>query len=98
MMKTNNKILGNYLNKPVYRINSKFNEGEYYINFNNVSYTLPKWKADQKQSLKDAIECIHYKMELDDNINDNDLMHLKNGLNKKDINIEDNIIDNKEKN
>ena len=83
-MKTNNnKILGNYLNKPVYRINSKFNEGEYYINFNNVNYTLPKWKADQKPSLKDAIECIHYKMELDDNINDNDLIHLKNGLNKK---------------
>ena len=36
-------------------------------------------------------------MELDDNINDNDLMHLKNGLNKKDINIEDNNIDHKEK-
>ena len=78
-----NKILGNYLNKPVYRINSKFNEGEYYINFNNVNYTLPKWKAYQKPSLKDAIECIHYKMELDDNINDNDLMHLKKCLNKK---------------
>jgi len=97
MMKTNNnKILGNYLNKPVYRINSKFNEGEYYINFNNVNYTLPKWKQNNP-SLRDAIECIHYKMELDDNINDNDLMHLKNGLNKKNINIEDNNIDNKEK-
>jgi hypothetical protein len=82
-MKTNNnKILGNYLNKPVYRINSKFNEGEYYINFNNVNYTLPKWKQNNP-SLRDAIECIHYKMELDDNINDNDLIHLKNGLNKK---------------
>ena len=89
MMKTNNKILGNYPNKPVYRINSKFNEGEYYINFNNVNYTLPKWKQNNP-SLRDAIECIHYKMELDDNINDNDLMHLKNGLNKKVINIEDN--------
>jgi hypothetical protein len=49
-----------------------------------------------KPSLRDAIECIHYKMELDDNINDNDLIHLKNGLNKKVINIEDNI-DNKDK-
>ena len=87
-MKTNNnKILGNYLNKQVYRINSKFNEGEYYINFNNVNYTLPKWKADQKPSIREAIECIHDKMELDDNINDNDLIHLKNGLNKKVINI-----------
>jgi hypothetical protein len=92
-MKTNTKILGYYLNKPVYRINSKFNEGEYYINFNNVNYTLPKWKADQKPSLNDAIECIHYKMELDNNIDENDLIHLKNGLNKKVINIEDNNID-----
>jgi hypothetical protein len=36
-------------------------------------------------------------MELDDNINDNDLMYLKNGLNKKDIDIKDNNIDNKDK-
>ena len=47
--------------------------------------------------MRPMIECIHYKMELDDNINDNDLIHLKNGLNKKDINIEDNNIDNKDK-
>jgi hypothetical protein len=96
-MKTNTKILGNYLNKPVYRINSKFIEGECYIKSNHDNFTLPKWKADQKPSLRDAIECIHNKMEFDDNINDNDLMHLKKCLNKKNINIEDNNIDNKEK-
>jgi hypothetical protein len=36
-------------------------------------------------------------MELDNNIDENDLIHLKNGLNKKVINIEDNNIDNKDK-
>ncbi len=47
-MKTkNNKFSGYYLNKPVYRTNSKFNEGEYYINLNKCNFTLPKWKADQ---------------------------------------------------
>jgi len=99
-MKTNNnKILGNYLNKPVYRINSKFNEGEYYINFNNVNYTLPKWKQNNP-SLLDAIECIHYKHELEIitiEYDKKDLIHLKNGLNKKVINIQENNIDNKEK-
>jgi hypothetical protein len=98
-MKTNNKILGNYLNKPVYRINSKFNEGEYYINFNNVNYTLPKWKQNNP-SLRDAIECIHYKHELEIitiEYDKKDLIHLKNGLNKKVINIQENNIDNKEK-
>jgi hypothetical protein len=59
MMKRNNiKILGYYLNKPVYRINGKFNEGEFYTNFNNCNFTLPKWKADPKSALLDAIECI----------------------------------------
>ena len=97
-MKTNNNNLGNYLNKPVYLLKSKFNErmGKYYINFNNCNYSLPKWKQNEP-SLHDAIECIQYKMELDDNINDNDLIHLKNGLNKTDINIEDNNIDYQEK-
>ena len=32
-------------------------------------------------------------MELDNNIDENDLIHLKNGLNKKVIDIEDNNID-----
>jgi hypothetical protein len=95
-MKTNNNNLGNYLNKPVYLLKSKFKEGEYYVNFNNCNYSLPKWKQNEP-SLHDAIECIQYKMELDDNINDNDLIHLKNGLNKTDINIEDNNIDYQEK-
>ena len=98
MMKTNNNNLGNYLNKPVYLLKSKFNEGEYYVNFNNCNYSLPKWKQNDP-SLRDAIECIHYKLELDDNIDDNDLIHLKIGLNKKIIKIEDNNnnIDNKDK-
>ncbi len=39
MMKTNNCILGNYLNKPVYIVNCKYNEGEYYFNFNNCNFT-----------------------------------------------------------
>ena len=57
------------------------------------------WKADKKPSLKDAIECIHYKHELEIitiEYDKKDLIHLKNGLNKKVINIEDNI-DNKDK-
>ncbi len=98
MMKTNNNNLGNYLNKPVYLINSKFNEGECYVNFNNCNFTLPKWEQNDP-SLKDAIEYIHYKLELDDNIDDDDLMHLKIGLKKIIIKIEDNNnnIDNKHK-
>jgi hypothetical protein len=31
-------------------------------------------------------------MELDNNIDENDLIHLKNGLNKKVVNIEDKIL------
>ena len=56
-MKTNNDNLGNYLNKPVYLLKSKFNErmGKYYINFNNCNYSLPKWKQNEP-SLRDAIE------------------------------------------
>ncbi len=65
-MKTNNNILGNYLNKPVYSVTSKFNEEEHYINFNNCNFTLPKWKQINP-SLRDAIECIHHKLELDNN-------------------------------
>ena len=42
-MENSNKILGYYLNKPVYRENSKFNEGEYYINFNSNNYILASW-------------------------------------------------------
>ena len=98
MMKTNNNNLGNYLNKPVYLLKSKFKEGEYYVNFNNRNYSLPKWKQNEP-SLSDAIECIHYKHELEIitiDYDKNDLIHLKNGLNKKVINIEDNI-DNKDK-
>ena len=81
-MKTNNNILGNYLNKSVYLLKSKFKEEEYYVNFNNCNFTLPKWKQNEP-SLRDAIEFIHYKIELDDNIDDNDLIHLKNWFNKK---------------
>ena len=95
MMKTNNNNLGNYLNKPVYLLKSKFKEGEYYVNFNNRNYSLPKWKQNEP-SLSDAIECIHYKHELEIitiDYDKNDLIHLKNGLNKKVINIEDNNID-----
>ena len=98
MMKTNDNNLGNYLNKPVYLLKSKFKEGEYYVNFNNRNYSLPKWKQNEP-SLSDAIECIHYKHELEIitiDYDKNDLIHLKNGLNKKVINIEDNI-DNKDK-
>jgi hypothetical protein len=97
-MKTNDNNLGNYLNKPVYLLKSKFKEGEYYVNFNNRNYSLPKWKQNEP-SLSDAIECIHYKHELEIitiDYDKNDLIHLKNGLNKKVINIEDNI-DNKDK-
>ena len=99
MMKTNNNNLGNYLNKPVYLLKSKFKEEEYYVNFNNCNYSLPKWKQNEP-SLRDAIECIHYKHELEIitiEYDKNDLIHLKNGLNKKVINIQDNNIDNKEK-
>ncbi len=59
---------------------SKFKEGEYYINFNNCNFTLPKWKAGQNPALGDAIECIHYKLEFDNNIDEDDLMPLKNDL------------------
>ena len=78
-MENKNKNLGYYLNKPVYRVNSKFNEGEYYINFNNNNYTLPSWKKQKKYiSLYDAIEAINYK--LDNSENEMELKHLKNEL------------------
>ncbi len=59
-MKTNNNknALCYYINKPVYRLNSKFNEGEY---INNSNYTIPKRKQEQKPWLCYAIECINYR-------------------------------------
>ena len=95
-MENKNKILGYYLNKPVYRVNSKFNEGEYYINFNNNNYTLPSWKKQNNHiSLYDAIEAINYK--LDNTENEMELKHLKNGLIKQTVNDDDDNIDIKAK-
>ncbi len=58
-----------------------------------MSIILTKMEDRSKTIFKSAIECIHSKMELDNNIDENDLIHLKNGLNKKVINTEDNYID-----
>ena len=53
-----------------------------------------------KAIIKRCFECIHYKHELEIitiEYDKKDLIHLKNGLNKKVINIQENNIDNKEK-
>ncbi len=55
-----------------------FNEGLYYIKFSNCDFTLQKWKADQEPSLANAIENIHYKLELNHNKDEGELIHLKN--------------------
>ncbi len=45
MNTNNNQILGYYLNKPVYRVKSQYNEG-YYIKFDANYYTLASWKQN----------------------------------------------------
>ena len=95
MDNNNNNILGYYVNKPVYRLKSKYNDS-YYINFNNTNYTLATWKqTNENINLYDAIEAINYK--LDSSPNEKELKHLKNGLIKKTVNDNNNNIDNKAK-
>ena len=87
-----NKVLGYYINKPVYRVKSQYNEG-YYIKFDSNNYTLAPWKKVSKPSLFDAIECIIYK--LSQNTPLHELTNIKNGLLKS--KNENNNIDSKEK-
>ena len=84
MENQNQNILGYYINKPVYKLKSKYNEG-YYLNFDGNYYTLPPWKKDhQNIDLEDSIDAINYK--LNTNPSENELQHLKNGSMKKKIN------------
>jgi hypothetical protein len=86
-----NKVLGYYINKPVYRVKSQYNDG-YYIKFDSNNYTLAPWKQNDKPSLFDAIECIIYK--LSQNTPLHELSDIKKGLIKKN---ENNNIDSEEK-
>ena len=84
MENNNNNNLGYYMNKPVYKLKSKYNEG-YYVNFDGNNYTLPPWKKDnQNIDLEEAIDAINYK--LNTNPSEKELQHLKNCSMKKTIN------------
>ena len=73
MENNNNNNLGYYINKPAYKLKSKYNE-EYYVNFDGNNYTLPPWKKDnQNIDLEDAIDAINYK--LNTNPSEKELQH-----------------------
>ena len=84
MENNNNNILGYYINNPVFKLKSKYNEG-YCVNFDGNNYTLSPWKEDnQNIDLEDAIDTINYK--LNTNPSEKELQHLKNWSMRKKIN------------